>query len=211
MRLLPLLACSVAAFVAQPALAAIIVSPTPNFVQPQENVLANNGLSGQTVTGTTNTTGTSVTFQSLNSELLFTQTNGQARFFTADGTLDAVAFYLTNPLLGFTQVEFNLFNASSNTTTVNLVFSDGSSGSYALGANGQNFFGAVATAGTIITRVAFDTNGSGVQDLRQVRLGGITSVAAVPEPATWAMMLVGFGMVAGTARYRRRKTIAVYA
>ncbi len=38
-----------------------------------------------------------------------------------------------------------------------------------------------------------------------------TAVAAVPEPATWAMMLVGFGMVAGTARYRRRSTSAVYA
>lgn len=30
------------------------------------------------------------------------------------------------------------------------------------------------------------------------------SVAAIPEPATWAMMLVGFGMVAVAARYRRR-------
>ncbi len=29
-------------------------------------------------------------------------------------------------------------------------------------------------------------------------------IAAVPEPATWAMMLVGFGMVAGATRYRRR-------
>lgn len=35
--------------------------------------------------------------------------------------------------------------------------------------------------------------------------------AAVPEPATWAMMLVGFGMVAGAARYRRRSTTATYA
>lgn len=34
------------------------------------------------------------------------------------------------------------------------------------------------------------------------------AVAAVPEPATWAMMLVGFGMVAGAARYRRRATNA---
>lgn len=32
------------------------------------------------------------------------------------------------------------------------------------------------------------------------------AVAAVPEPATWAMMLIGFGMVAGAARYRRRAT-----
>ncbi len=32
------------------------------------------------------------------------------------------------------------------------------------------------------------------------------SITAVPEPATWAMMLVGFGMVGATARYRRRST-----
>ncbi len=31
-------------------------------------------------------------------------------------------------------------------------------------------------------------------------------VAAVPEPETWVMMLLGFGMVAGAARYRRRGT-----
>jgi hypothetical protein len=36
------------------------------------------------------------------------------------------------------------------------------------------------------------------------------TVTAVPEPATWAMMLVGFAMVAGAARYRRRSTKVVY-
>jgi hypothetical protein len=33
----------------------------------------------------------------------------------------------------------------------------------------------------------------------------------VPEPATWAMMLVGFGMVGATSRYRRRKTVLAAA
>jgi hypothetical protein len=32
----------------------------------------------------------------------------------------------------------------------------------------------------------------------------ISAAAAVPEPATWAMMLIGFGMIGGVARYRRR-------
>jgi hypothetical protein len=31
-----------------------------------------------------------------------------------------------------------------------------------------------------------------------------SAIGPVPEPATWAMMLVGFGMVGGAARYRRR-------
>jgi hypothetical protein len=42
--------------------------------------------------------------------------------------------------------------------------------------------------------------------------GSITFVPnAVPEPATWAMMLVGFGMVGSAMRYRRRSTKVVYA
>ncbi len=30
------------------------------------------------------------------------------------------------------------------------------------------------------------------------------AVAVVPEPVTWAMMMLGFGMVAGATRYRRK-------
>ncbi len=37
------------------------------------------------------------------------------------------------------------------------------------------------------------------------------AISPVPEPATWAMMLVGFGMVAGAARYRRKITAIRYA
>lgn len=37
------------------------------------------------------------------------------------------------------------------------------------------------------------------------------SVAAVPEPATWAMMLMGFGMVGAAMRYRRRTTKVAFA
>jgi hypothetical protein len=33
---------------------------------------------------------------------------------------------------------------------------------------------------------------------------GAVTIGAVPEPAMWAMMLVGFGMISGAARYRRR-------
>lgn len=34
------------------------------------------------------------------------------------------------------------------------------------------------------------------------------AIPGVPEPATWAMMLVGFGVVAGVARRDRRRTAA---
>jgi hypothetical protein len=37
--------------------------------------------------------------------------------------------------------------------------------------------------------------------------GGLTQVPAIPEPATWAMMIAGFGMVGATVR-RRRSVLA---
>lgn len=37
------------------------------------------------------------------------------------------------------------------------------------------------------------------------------ATAAVPEPASWAMMIAGFGMIGGAARYRRRRTTVAYA
>ncbi len=36
-------------------------------------------------------------------------------------------------------------------------------------------------------------------------------IGAVPEPATWAMMLAGFGMIAGGLRHRRRKATVSYS
>jgi hypothetical protein len=36
------------------------------------------------------------------------------------------------------------------------------------------------------------------------------SAAAVPEPSSWMMMLVGFGILGGALRYRRRSTEVVY-
>ena len=41
-------------------------------------------------------------------------------------------------------------------------------------------------------------------------LGGLT-VAAVPEPATWGLMVLGFGMIGAAARSRKAKTNVVYA
>lgn len=43
-----------------------------------------------------------------------------------------------------------------------------------------------------------------------ISLFGGTLAAAVPEPATWAMMLLGFGMIGASMRYRRRSSTVVY-
>lgn len=42
------------------------------------------------------------------------------------------------------------------------------------------------------------------------RFSTAAAAAAVPEPATWALMLVGFALVGGAARYRRRGARVVF-
>ena len=39
----------------------------------------------------------------------------------------------------------------------------------------------------------------------------IATVSAVPEPATWAMMIMGFGLAGSAVRNSRRKTAAAFA
>ena len=41
--------------------------------------------------------------------------------------------------------------------------------------------------------------------------GQATFTPAVPEPATWGMMILGFGMIGGATRYSRRKTKVSFA
>jgi hypothetical protein len=54
-----------------------------------------------------------------------------------------------------------------------------------------------------------------VVDFLNSDITGVVTISAVtgavPEPATWAMMLVGFGMVGGATRYGRKRTKVAYA
>lgn len=76
--------------------------------------------------------------------------------------------------------------------------------------NGENRIGISGTAGERFTGFSIQLTpaGAGVGSLTQVRLGGVAG--AVPEPATWGMMIVGFGML-GAAVRRRNKTQPRYA
>lgn len=210
------IAAIAAAFVvAGPAAASIEIFNSPGSVQPSENVLVDDGLTGQTVFGHTNNSNTSVSFLSLaNGVTLQGFSNGQSRVQALTGSLDALRFFLTGGA-GFGEVEFDLHKAARDTDTVNVTFF-GDFGTetrtFDLG-NGNNWFSARTSGGDLITAVSFDTSGSGVDDIRQVRLGAIAGVTppppAVPEPATWAMMLGGFGLL-GAAVRRRGKTAVTF-
>jgi len=54
-------------------------------------------------------------------------------------------------------------------------------------------------------------NGSVVGSSNNGAYSGVLNVAAVPEPATWAMMLLGFGAVGTMMRFRRRKVVHAIA
>jgi hypothetical protein len=94
----------------------------------------------------------------------------------------------------------NLRGAPPQSTTVSLGdFSTTLTPANTTGFQLQSFTFTTATAGNLL----FTENGP--SDQQGNLLDGVTLAAGVPEPSTWAMMLVGFGGLGGLLRSRRRK------
>jgi hypothetical protein len=203
--------------VAAPAFATITVISSPPFPQnPPENVLLTAGAPGTPTTGVTNQTNTTVLFTS-STDTLVSPPQGQAFLTATDNTLGNLNIALQNHSLGFTSFEFNV-NSPTN-QNVTLVFTDqfgqtqvadGGTTTFSVGANGSNFINAVASNGELITNVSL--TGTNLTSIGQVRLGGVATIArAVPEPSTWALLIVGFGGVGGLLRANRRSRLAAAA
>jgi hypothetical protein len=155
-----------------------------------------------TVTGTVGIGGPLVTFTSTNGLL---DTNpGAATVFRADGQdLTQLTFSI---LSGFSAAEFNLENGSPSSFQVTLTNSLGEILTQTFnGLQGSNVFYMVAPSGQTYTSASFTSLGGGFNDLKQLRV--ITAAAAVPEPATWALMLLGFGGMGVAMRRTRRQTM----
>jgi hypothetical protein len=203
---LALAASALALISVAPASAAITITATAPFPpNPSENVLLNQTASGMTILGATNQTNTAVKFTG--NETLIDPPQGQAVIKTTDGTLNFLNISLTDPTQGFGKFEFNLDGAT--TGLVHLAFTDqlGQTfgGDFTVDAHGSNFFDAVASNGELITNVQLTgVNGYNVSDVGQVRLGGFGLASGVPESATWAMLIVGFGGIGGLRRATRR-------
>jgi PEP-CTERM motif len=67
---------------------------------------------------------------------------------------------------------------------------------------GQNYFTITADPGTLITELDFTVGGPFLDNVSQVRIGGVSDVTIVPEPATYGM--VGFALI-GLGWLRRRR------
>ena len=183
------------------------------------NVLFNDGVtSGNVVDGFLNNDARSrILFTGADGAIL-RASGGQARI---SGDLDASTNPPndTVPLLGFSAAadgdmmfsffELNFFGGDADSVTVSVIDNNGDVFNFdnALG-NGENRFGFQAIAGQSIRSFSFSTTGGGIDDVRQIRLGVAAGpVAPIPEPAMWAMMIGGFGMVGGAMR-RRRTTVS---
>jgi hypothetical protein len=193
-----------AALVATPASAATQVCAgggcQPN---PDSNVLFVDNSQGTSIQATLNNSPALVTFES--AESLTTQANGQATLFASDGILNSsFTIFSTTNLIN--ALELNL-DALTDGTAI-FTFFGGSNDllgtttqALSVGENGSNFFN---TFGGDFGRVTVSLgNGATLQSVNQVRItAGSQLTSAVPEPTTWAMMLVGFGAVGYSMRKR---------
>ncbi|HEX8447849.1 MAG TPA: PEPxxWA-CTERM sorting domain-containing protein [Sphingomonas sp.] len=139
----------------------------------------------------------------------------------------------TQTLLNTTVVPLSSLTALSGGKTFDFgnafsFYSTGFIAGFAGGAHAQNLFsflGALgdATDDTAATPAAFllgTVNGAVATNLGNVRItqgrnlsytSTLSAVSGVPEPTTWAMMLVGFGVMGAAARRRARIATPAYA
>ena len=108
---------------------------------------------------------------------------------------------------GMSWIEFAL--TSGATGTIDFIITDMNGGTHEflnrLIGNGDTFFAFQGTEGDLIANVFWraDTPPGAVDILKQVRILR-EGDSPVPEPATWAMVLIGFGATGFAMRRRRR-------
>lgn len=113
--------------------------------------------------------------------------------------------------IGFSWIEFAFQNIDATSVQFTLTMlgeSDYISDIFTLDGSGEYKFAFRAIDGEQILNLHYDFLGGSVEALRQVRITeGAGAPPVVPEPSTWAMMLLGFGAVGYSMRRSRQVTI----
>ena len=112
--------------------------------------------------------------------------------FTPDGLIDFLIFDVQN---GSGSLTFSVLEGDAQLTTISNI---------SVGA-GSNYFTLVASNGQTIQSVAVTDVGGSFASASQFR-ASVVAPTGVPEPATWAMMLLGFGSIGFKLRRRRSRS-----
>jgi hypothetical protein len=143
---------------------------------------------------------------------------------------DSITFSPVNPLLGFQNFQFmvqddntlNPSNPAAPTFLISWTANSGVGGAF-VSLSGNKNYQLDATTGDFITSVKLsnltgyaklkgeDTPGVGGDFLHVKQISYNAIVAAVPEPSTWAMMLLGFFGAGALLRSNRRRQVAAVA
>ncbi len=126
---------------------------------------------------------------------------GPTDFVGSSSTINGRTLALVN-LSGETYAHNTQINGSccTNINPLDVLAGNGALGATSSGDNGLNMawsIGNLAAGNSAVINYAYAVG-------LKIDVVGGDPTPAVPEPATWAMMLVGFGMMGGTLRYRRR-------
>jgi len=161
------------------------------------------GLSAPTVTGTVNG-GELVTLSSL-TDVVDTSGGGESVFSADDGSMQQFSIQFAS---AYDQVTFDIFKPTDGQTAWTLSVNGTAvdlTGFTPLTKNTNKFI--VDSGGAGITNLTF-TFTPGEQDIREIRVLDKIVTGSVPEPATWAMLLAGFGGMGALLRRRRAAALA---
>ncbi len=76
-----------------------------------------------------------------------------------------------------------------------------------LGTNTATFAGSFASLGMTQGTYTWTWGSGATADSLTINIGRVTQPGAVPEPATWAMLILGFGILGGALRRRKRPAL----
>jgi len=205
------LAVTASVLVAVPASATIVILPYGSI--PSDNFVLNNGKqSGTSVVGTA-INGSTVTFTGTTADGgSILRTRGGPTRVESDGTLSGLTSIMFDLAGGrtFNDLSFNLFRGSGTATSVTFNLIDNMGNLFTFDeaiTRGKNLFAFQGIDGQSIASFSASFDGTGVRDLRQISLTDILN-SSVPEPASWAMMIGGFGMIGGVLRRREKLALA---